>query len=102
MKKMVVKVLLAALNGRWLNNSPCLYGFIGNVDAFSIENLRSEVKQRPEITVRQLIEEAERFASCPKGLTVLEPDGTVATLRMCSARFPRLGHERTARNAGRC
>ncbi len=73
-RKHVIRFLLAALNSRWLNRSPCRYGFIGNVDAFDISNLRSEVGQRADLTVAKLIEEAERFASCPvgKGLTVIE------------------------------
>lgn len=74
MRKFAVRICLAILNSRWLNHSPCRYGFIGNVDAFDIGNLRSEVKQRPDLTVAKLIEEAERFATCPigKGVTVLE------------------------------
>ncbi len=78
MKKLIIRALLAILNSRYLNHSPCQFKFCGNVDAFDIANLRSEVAQRPNLTVAQLIAEAERFASCPvnpKGLTVLEADG---------------------------
>jgi len=67
--------MLAALNSRWLNSSPCQYGFIGNVDAFSLDHLRSEESQRPGITVATIIREAEEFKSCPlrkDGATVLE------------------------------
>lgn len=78
MTRFLRKVLLAALNSRFLNQTPCEYGFIGNVDAFSYSNLEFEDRQRPGITVRTILEEADRFRSCPlgKGLTVLESDGT--------------------------
>lgn len=77
MRKLAIRICLAILNSQWLNHTPCRYGFIGNVDAFDIGNLRSEVKQRSDLTVAKLIEEAERFATCPigKGVTVLE-DGS--------------------------
>lgn len=77
MKKTLTRMLLSALNSRWLNNSPCRYGFIGNVDAFSIENLRSEEKQRPGITVKTILYEAEMFAACPldKGELMVIEDG---------------------------
>ena len=49
-----------------------------DVDAFDIDNLRSEESQRPGITVKQIIEEAERFKSCPMrkdgGVTVIDGD----------------------------
>jgi hypothetical protein len=82
MKKRIAKALLRLLNCRWLNGSPCKYGFIGNVDAFSYENLKSELVQRPDLTVRTLLEQADRFRACLRacredgGLVVLEPDGT--------------------------
>ena len=77
LRKPIIKALLAALNSRWLNCSPCRYGFIGNVDAFEYSHLASEEKQRPGITVQTILEEADRFKACPmgKGLTVIEPDG---------------------------
>lgn len=77
MRKRVCNVLLAILNSRWLNNTPCRYGYIGNVDAFEYSHLASEEIQRPGITVKVLLEEADRFRSCPTsdGLTVIEPDG---------------------------
>jgi hypothetical protein len=48
------------------------------VDAFSYENLASEEKQQPGITVREVLEMADRFKACPigKGLTVIEQDGS--------------------------
>ncbi len=75
MKKSVVCLLLWLLNSRWLNPSPCSYGFIGNVEAFSIEHLRCEESQRSGITVATIIREAEEFRACPicaSGFTVLE------------------------------
>ena len=71
----ITRLLLSALNSRFLNHSPCQYGYIGNVDAFSIENLRCEERQRPGITVSQIVKEAEMFKACPiepRGLTVIE------------------------------
>jgi hypothetical protein len=78
MKKRIIKILLRVLNSNWLNGTPCSYGFVGNVDNFSYENLASEEKQQPGITVKQVLETADRFKSCPigKGLTVIEPDGS--------------------------
>lgn len=77
MRKFLVRVILAALNSRWLNSSPCKYAFVGNVDAFEYSHLASEEKMRPGITVKTILEESDRFRSCPigKGLTVIEPDG---------------------------
>lgn len=79
-RALAIKVCLAILNSRFLNHSPCEYGFIGNVDAFSYSYLASEEKQRPGITVQTILEEADQFKSCPVrkdgGLTVLESDGT--------------------------
>ncbi len=77
MKKTIIKAILKALNSRYLNNSPCEYGFIGNVDAFSYSSLASEESMRPGVTVKQVLEEADRFRSCPLGnLMVIEADGT--------------------------
>ncbi|HET9319058.1 MAG TPA: hypothetical protein VFO27_04760 [Bryobacteraceae bacterium] len=78
-RRAVIRALLGLLNSRWLNQSPCRYGYIGNVEAFDIDSLRSEVRQRPDLTVRTLIQEADRFRACPlrnDGVTVLEADGT--------------------------
>ncbi len=78
MTRQFVRLLLTILNSRYLNNSPCRYGYIGNVDAFDYDHLASEEVQRPGITVKQIIEEADRFRSCPigAGVTVIEADGT--------------------------
>lgn len=75
MKRRIVAALLRVLNSRWLNQGPCSYGFIGNVDAFSYEYLESEEKQRPGITVRTILDESQRLKSYPmiaNGLTVIE------------------------------
>ena len=78
MRSRIIRILLRILNSYWLNQTPCKYGYIGNVDAFDIDNLRSEESQRPGITVKQIIEEAERFKSCPMrkdgGVTVIDGD----------------------------
>jgi hypothetical protein len=61
-----------------MNPGPCRYGHINNIDAFEMDNLKSEEKQRPGITVKTIIEEAERFKMCPlrSGLTVIEGETT--------------------------
>jgi len=77
--KIIVRSLLWILNSRWINRSPCEYGFIGNVDAFTYSHLKSEEKQRPGITVAQILHEADMFRACPMrkdGVTVLEADGS--------------------------
>lgn len=79
MKRHLIHLLLKILNSYFLNPTPCKYGFIGNVDAFSFENLASEEKQQPGITVREVLEMAERFKACPltpRGLMVIEGDET--------------------------
>lgn len=79
-RKRIIKFLLWILNTHWINQSPCEYGFIGNVDAFSYENLADEEKQSPGITVKEILEAADRFKTCPmrqNGLTVIEGDGTL-------------------------
>jgi len=75
MRKFIIKQLLKILNSQWFNQSPCRYGFIGNVDAFSYENLMYEEKGRPGITVKTILAEADAFRSCPMrkaGVTVIE------------------------------
>lgn len=78
-RRKIITLLLAALNSRWLNQTPCEFGFIGNVDAFSLANLESEEKQQPGITIKTILEDAARFRSCPMshhGVTVIEGDET--------------------------
>src|SRR5580693_7479204 len=78
-RRFIVKCLLCALNSRWLNQTPCKYAFVGNLDNFSRENLESEDKQQPGITVREILDAADRFMACPinnTGVTVMEGDGT--------------------------
>lgn len=79
MRAVIIKTLLKILNSRWLNQSPCQYGYINNIEAFSYEGLRSELIQRPDLTVEKVLAEADAFKSCPiskTGLTVIE-DGRV-------------------------
>ena len=79
MKSIIIKTLLRILNTQWLNPTPCVYKFVGNIDAFEYSHLQSEESQRTGITVRQILDEADAFRSCPirkTGLTVIE-DGTV-------------------------
>jgi hypothetical protein len=79
MKRWIEQALLRVLNSRVINNTPCKYGFVGNIDAFSYEHLASEERSRPGITVKTILEEADRFKSCAAskdGVTVIEPDGT--------------------------
>jgi len=61
MRALIIRTCLAILNSGWVNGTPCKYGFIGNVDAFSYDHLRSEEEQRPGVTVKQIIGEAEAF-----------------------------------------
>ena len=75
MRALLVRTLLRLLNSRFINQTPCRYGFIGNIDAFDYDHLVSEEKQRPGITVKTIIQEADTFRSCPintKGLTVID------------------------------
>lgn len=79
MKKSIVRVLLALLNSRWLNGTPCHYEFVGNIDAFSREDMESSLREQPDMTLRQYLDVANRFKFCPVsriGVTAIEPDGT--------------------------
>jgi hypothetical protein len=75
-KSAICNILLALLNSRWLNSTPCRYEFCGNLDAFSRESLESEDRQQPNITVREVLAAADAFKSCPlnteSGLSVYE------------------------------
>jgi hypothetical protein len=76
--KVLIRFLLACLNSYALNKTPCKYGFIGNVKAFDLGYLRSEVKARPDLKVVQLIAESDAFLACPiskTGVKVIGPDG---------------------------
>ena len=76
----IVHYLLTALNSRWLNNTPCQYKLVGNIEAFDYSFLESEVKSRPNITVQQILDDANTWKACPmsvNGLTVIEPDGSI-------------------------
>lgn len=61
MKSLVIRTCLAILNSRYINGTPCKYGFIGNIDAFSFEHLKSEESQRPGVTVKQIVSESESW-----------------------------------------
>jgi hypothetical protein len=78
MRKLIVGLLLRALNSRVLNQSPCEYGYINGIEAMSYQELVNEEKQQPGITVREVIECIDRFKACPirkDGFTVIEGDG---------------------------
>lgn len=77
-KTLLIRFLLSVLNSRFLNATPCEYGYIGNVDAFSYDNLSSEERQTPGITVKEVLAAADRFRACPikDGLSVIENDGS--------------------------
>jgi hypothetical protein len=84
MRKLVIKALLAILNSRWLNQSPCEYGFVGNIDNFSRSDIESSLKQEPDMTLRQYLDIADRFKACPisrVGITVIEGDGSYSMNR---------------------
>lgn len=79
MKESIVKILLSILNSKWLNQSPCRYEFVGNVDAFSREDIESCLRQQPDMKLQQYLDLADRFKSCPTsrvGITAIESDGT--------------------------
>lgn len=67
MKRFLQRLLLGLLNSEWLNGTPCCFEFCNNIDAFTLESLRAEEKQRPGITVAQVIREAELFMACDIG-----------------------------------
>jgi hypothetical protein len=79
-KTLLTRLLLAALNTRWLNPTPCRYGFLGNADAFDLESLRERARARPELTLREFIAEAESFAAHPLTpiLAVVENGGEMS------------------------
>lgn len=74
MKGAIKRLLLTALNSAFFNESPCEYGFINNVDAFSTSFLESSELQEPGITVGKVLADAAAFKCCPlrPGLTVLQ------------------------------
>jgi len=78
MRRRVINLLLAILNSRFLNQSPCEYGYINGIDAMSYQELVNEDKQQPGITVREVLLYIDRFRACPlrkDGFTVIEGDG---------------------------
>ena len=84
MKKFIVKGLLRLLNCRWLNNTPCRYEFVGNVDAFSRADIEAVLSSNPAITLQEYLDAANRFKTCPLsrvGVTVIESDGSYSVNR---------------------
>jgi len=78
-RTLLIKVLLWLLNTEYLNQSPCSYAFVGNVDNFSREDIEGTLKADPEMSLREYLTRADRFKSCPlsrAGVTVIESDGT--------------------------
>ena len=74
-----IRILLALLNSRWLNPTPCRYDFVGNIDNFSRSDIEANLKEEPEMSLRRYLDIADRFKSCPisrVGITAIEPDGT--------------------------
>ena len=79
MRKLAIRLLLSMLNSRWLNQSPCSYAYVGNIDNFSRSDIEYTLKAEPGMTLRQYLDIADRFKSCPisrVGITAIEPDGT--------------------------
>ena len=64
MKKYINKILLALLNSRLLNDTPCKYALLNNLEAFSYESLSEEVHQQQDITVKELLEISDKFKKC--------------------------------------
>lgn len=74
MRTRIIDTLLAILNSRWINATPCSYGHVNGLDAMSYEALASEDRQQPGITVREVLVTIDRFKSCStrSGLTVID------------------------------
>lgn len=84
MRKVIVKLVLLLLNSKWLNPTPCKYEFVGNIDAFSREDIESSLRMEPGMTLQHYLDVANRFKSCPMsrvGVTVIEADGTYSMNR---------------------
>jgi hypothetical protein len=45
MRKRITQILLAVLNSRWFNQTPCRYDFVGNIDNFSREDIESNLRE---------------------------------------------------------
>jgi hypothetical protein len=79
MRNLLIRGLLAVLNSRWLNQTPCRYDFVGNIDNFSRQDIESSLRQDPAMTLQQYLELANRFKACPisrVGVTAIEADGS--------------------------
>lgn len=64
-KDFVRSTLLGALNSRVLNGTPARYGLINGLEAVSYEELQNEERQKPGITVREVLTVIDSFRSCP-------------------------------------
>ena len=60
------KILLKLLN--WTNKTPAKYGFVNNVENFSLEFLESSARQEPDITLSEFMKEMKAFAQCKEGI----------------------------------
>ena len=83
-QKMIVHSLLNVLNSRFLNQTPCHYEFVGNVDAFSRSDIEATLRSDPQMTLQEYIDLANRFKSCPIsriGVSVIESDGSYSLNR---------------------
>lgn len=75
----IARLLLAALNSRWLNQTPCEYALVNNLDSFSRSDIEFSLKEKPDMSLREYLDAADRFKACPisrVGVTAIEPDGT--------------------------
>lgn len=79
MRKVIVGLLLKVLNSGFLNQTPCRYDFVGNVDNFSREDIESTLRVEPDMSLRRYLDIADQFKACPIsriGVTAIEADGT--------------------------
>ena len=65
LQKHLPRLLLAILNSRYINDSPCEYGWINGLDAISYNELKNEIKINPDATVQDVIDAIDRFNTCP-------------------------------------
>lgn len=75
MKRHIIRILLRILNSPWLNSTPGRYVLANGIEAFTLNDLRAEVAQKPSVTVDEVVRMAETWGACPvrnNGLSVLE------------------------------
>lgn len=88
MRKAIIRALLAILNSRWLNPTPCRYEFVGNIDNFSRADIESSLRVNPAMSLQHYLDLANLFKACPVsrvGITAIEADGTYT--QNCEPRF---------------